>query len=1038
MRSARFKRRLWGALLLALAGPVFGSLAQTNLQPVRLAILSPQPALRAAMDLLVAEFSKRDTVAVLERAEIERVFREQSLSLASRDAVKLGRLLGGDGVLMAGMIREGTNEFLPARLVAVRPGVVVGAVRSLWPVSDSVQWAAWVATRFDALLPKLQVPLEKVRPISVLNLRASVASRSGREMEEQLTALLLDRLSHERELFVLERRRMEWLARELEWGDAVEAEFWSGGYLLGAVIDRDGFSPERTTIHARLTAPGGAEPIELASEGPRTDLTGVIENLVEKIIVALRLSRSATLWQREAEARRFFEEGNWAMRWGTFREAQAALESSWALGLQNKEVAALRIRAWRQTGLNENNCNLDRELGVVSFGRPFVANFFEGTQIRFQSPPDPERFADHIYALTLFEQGFDRFMAGEPTLDRGWLTLGNDLLNDATDWLRQFYFTVEARAGFEDQIANARNQALRVCNAIRSHPAWRTTDANLTTLATLARGIAFWSETPEQALALYGELAAAGDWPKVRRRFLKAGDFRQEGNVLSAVIGTDSGLNRANPPLAGWTWADRRRAPALWNQFVGELCNSTNPMLALEGKFLRCSSAWTGEEFEQGLRDLVESRHVTGLMTFPANRFEESSRDLMESPLRPDVGGAHLRWMADLWADVDQLVRSRLGCLDSKRAQRIRDEIWNGVDAARKSVAPPAEHHATFEQAKEYFRNQNRFDLASFVHYLAANFTTEQARELLPLVKAYRQRVAQPAIPQTEPRSPDIWVGRLESKLQKQAAPHSTNPPVPVSAQVARPTKTGSVQLPPAHYGALGTTSPVVSAARGPPAAARKAPLTTNVLRDAKFWWAVPEDATNIHDLNLSVGGVCWREGRIWIEVWDLHAVESWPERPQLVLCAIDPDTWHTERIVVEADKGELGAPSFLERHTRRVFEVHNGSLYVATGERLRRYSRRQRKWETLPIPLAGRVQPQRLGEELYLTTPDSILAFKPWATAFGFLPARAGTRRSQPWIKARALSRHACSAARPENSAWRLAAKSGRFTAEQQTGRCW
>lgn len=56
------------------------------------------------------------------------------MSAANKDFLKLGQVLGADGLLMP--IAEGTNQFMRVRLVVTKPGVVVASLRSAWPVKD--------------------------------------------------------------------------------------------------------------------------------------------------------------------------------------------------------------------------------------------------------------------------------------------------------------------------------------------------------------------------------------------------------------------------------------------------------------------------------------------------------------------------------------------------------------------------------------------------------------------------------------------------------------------------------------------------------------------------------------------------------------------------------------------------------------------------------------------------------------------------------------------------------------------------------------
>jgi len=66
--------------------------AQTN-ATVRLALVSESPDALAAADVLTAELSSHKNLQLLERNEIERVYREQGLSAANTDYLKLGQVL---------------------------------------------------------------------------------------------------------------------------------------------------------------------------------------------------------------------------------------------------------------------------------------------------------------------------------------------------------------------------------------------------------------------------------------------------------------------------------------------------------------------------------------------------------------------------------------------------------------------------------------------------------------------------------------------------------------------------------------------------------------------------------------------------------------------------------------------------------------------------------------------------------------------------------------------------------------------------------
>src|SRR6266850_3766139 len=98
--------------LLALAAVIASPLqAQTNEPPARVAIVSETGVAAAATDLLTVELSRKPRLELLERAQIEKVYREQGLSAVNKDFLKLGQVLGADGLLLLMPVSEGTNQF---------------------------------------------------------------------------------------------------------------------------------------------------------------------------------------------------------------------------------------------------------------------------------------------------------------------------------------------------------------------------------------------------------------------------------------------------------------------------------------------------------------------------------------------------------------------------------------------------------------------------------------------------------------------------------------------------------------------------------------------------------------------------------------------------------------------------------------------------------------------------------------------------------------------------------------------------------------
>jgi hypothetical protein len=255
--------------------------AQTN-ETAKLALIAESADASTALDVLTAQLSGNPKLQLLERNEIEKVYREQGLSAGNRDYfLKLGQILGADGLLLLETVTEGTNQFLNVRLIAVKPGVVLIAEKFSWPVTDLTGWSSAFANHLNPLLPKLTVLVNDAIPISVVNLRSAVQSADALETERQLKLLTIHRLSQERQLFVLERQKMQLLTEEKDL-KLDDSAFWNGSYLLEGVVDQNGYSKETITINARLAPPKGGAPLQFEASGSRTNLTEVINQLATK------------------------------------------------------------------------------------------------------------------------------------------------------------------------------------------------------------------------------------------------------------------------------------------------------------------------------------------------------------------------------------------------------------------------------------------------------------------------------------------------------------------------------------------------------------------------------------------------------------------------------------------------------------------------------------------------------------------------------------------------------------------------------------
>lgn len=142
------------------------SWAQTN-PVIRLAIVAESPEAGGVADLITAEFSQNTRVQLLERNDIAKVIREQGLLAGNGDYLKLGRLLGADGLLLLGVRQNGMTNSLGVQLIAVNPGVLQFSEHFDWSERDPARYVAPIAKLTSPYIPKLGGVAKQAIPISV-------------------------------------------------------------------------------------------------------------------------------------------------------------------------------------------------------------------------------------------------------------------------------------------------------------------------------------------------------------------------------------------------------------------------------------------------------------------------------------------------------------------------------------------------------------------------------------------------------------------------------------------------------------------------------------------------------------------------------------------------------------------------------------------------------------------------------------------------------------------------------------------------------
>jgi len=752
--------------------------AGTNEAPVKLAIVSESPETASAADVLTAEFSKNDKVQLLERAEIEKVYREQGLSAGNKDYLKLGQVLGADGLLALQSVTEGKNRYISVQLVAVRPGVILEDERFGQSAQNATGWADDIIHHLDPLLPKLNVLSQDAIPLSVVNFHAGVRTAAAAELEKQMFFLTVERLALEKRLFVLERKRMQSLSEEKELAHSETEAFWNGKYLLDGALDRDGFDPDHVTIHARLIPPGGS-PVLIEASGSRTNCAEAVNQLVEKVLTAMKLDSKPVPWNTADEADKFFKEAQWNLAWGDFPQARQSAAAAWALGKHDVDAITLRVRTFMPPP----------DSGVIYFPP--------------REKPAPEKINDALHALQLYQMFSQNLPPDEPKLDSDWYKLGLDNLTIATRVLQQFNWSPEFYTSVSDKLGELRAAARSVAELLSWSPSVHDSyfvgsrkvkyddlyhfEERPSIYGLKVEGGCLWQEKPEDTLALYRELMASPVFRYLHERFW----FRDADH---------SSTRLPSPPrLVAWNEADQKRLPDLWQRFVTELKESPDVFQQMEARALRLADVKfpdlnrtfdTRAAYEaanrtanQAYEQELSSAFTDFLDAFVTNRiyFKTNSVDILYLNWGVDDLVEHMGGNTGVTLDKKESLQrqyrteyaAKLAAKDEGLSKQLA--AW---DAELRAESAKMEKLQAFEKQKAFLKAGQPFNPSTFVPMFIFGFkgySREQAQEIRPLLAEYKKGLSGAMA-----RIGEMQVGQVEANVEHIINPVATAaPPAP-------------------------------------------------------------------------------------------------------------------------------------------------------------------------------------------------------------------------------------------------------------------
>ena len=1001
------RRIVWFFVALLLAAR---SGAQSN-APVRLALIAETDQASAAGDILTVELSKNPNVTLLDRNEIDKVYREQGLSAVNRDYIKLGQVLGADGVLLLEVNASSSGSpsvasafagnqkpkvDLGVRLVAVRPGVLLASERFAG-VDDLPQWASGFAIHLNPLLPKLTVLAQDAVPISIVNLRAAMQSPETREEERQLTALTIDRLTRERQLFVLERRKLQLLSAEKDLKGMDDSAFWNGSYLLDGTLDRNGFTRDKITIDARLVPPKGGATLPIEVSGSRTNLSDVVNQLADKICESLKLARTAAPWNAADEARNYLEEAKWALKWNLLTQAQNAADSAWALGKRDLDCAMVRVGSYAGTIPEVDPANLRH----IDLNQKVI-------YVSVADRPNPAEIDQALHLLRMYEEFSQTLPLIEPQQDWPYYVLGLDALQKATGVLRHFYFHPESQADVSEKLADLRAEARAVTAWIGRSSSVRGTywiEGHLPNSDEIYHDFGerygggraknfyevelqcgrFWQETPEDCVTLYRSL--------------------MESPLFVCIHNELWSLGEDNSRLIAWNVEDQKRVPAAWQSFVGDLDSSTNDFLRMEARISEFVAAETSRRNANADWSKMPGYGHPGSRTMESvyaerdQKMELASRKLFdfvftnyeaiitgrEPLLYTGLGlGGFFSHNGEVIPAAEKL-EDEFRREDGPRLNALREDYCRRFGERLKEMSNRAE----FEKQKQYLIAFTPFDYNAFDKVFEnMDYSKSQAAELRPLIQAYESNIiAQGNAPSTnrwQKVQAQIKADQVQSHLGKRVDKIvNAKPPSPIT--VAAP--------------------PVPSVATKPIPDTRPAIVpvddATNALVVKRFLVFAKEQlpATNLQSVVIFGERMC--DDKLLL---DLRYRDQWWEGNTNHMA--QRHAFREAAAIWRADKGWELVPfphiedpigmDFLAANfgvaSRKLFaELFENDLYVSDQDAIRKYDFQRRQWQELPFPGQTRAELFAVNKHLYAASAEGI-----WEILDGGQSARimASTRR--------------------------------------------
>jgi hypothetical protein len=320
--------------------------------PVRLAVLAADSSAGTAAlaDLLTVQLAQTPGVETVERAELDRVLREQALTAAGladgvQGRVAVGRLLRADGFLF--LARTASQRQFASRLVEARHGCQV--MQMLYATNEApTAIAERLAGAVSAKLPTLRLADEQRILLNVIRLgNATLDSRAG-WIETDGVTMLSGYLAAHPAVLVVERREMGMLLKESQLADAGAPAFRAADFLIdGDVFLTPGAAREGAalpvTLVLRLRDMQLAEQARVTRHGDLDVLEDLLAEAAAGMLMEAAMRRPAVEGAAQLESRFMRDFGHFGLHRLWAVEAAYALDATNAAARRALVSRLLRV-----------------------------------------------------------------------------------------------------------------------------------------------------------------------------------------------------------------------------------------------------------------------------------------------------------------------------------------------------------------------------------------------------------------------------------------------------------------------------------------------------------------------------------------------------------------------------------------------------------------------------------------------------------------------------------------------------------------------